>query len=108
VVEETVIAQEDPLTEVAVPLEVAQQVDNLNVGSTDELITKTTTVTTFETKVETTVTDNNDNMEVEEKEEEEEPKEEPSASSSSWASTFGIRNLLDVLYAPFKARNSSS
>ena len=29
------------------------------------------------------------------------------AAPSTWGSVFGIRNLLDVLYSPFKSRKST-
>lgn len=88
-------------------------VSNLVVGAAeqtfDEITTTTTTTTvttevTLETKVDVLVTekDGSEVMDLDQK-----SLQEPETPSTSWASRFGIRNLLDVLYAPFKTRKSS-
>lgn len=92
------------------------QVSNLVVGEAeqtfDEVITTTTTTivtkeVTLETKVDYTVSEKNEGSSSEAMDLDQKSLQEADTPSSSWASRFGIRGLLDVLYAPFKTRKSS-
>lgn len=65
----------------------------------------TTEVTLLESKIDVLVTEKegSEAMDLDQKS----VQEPETPSTSSWTSRFGIRNLLDILYAPFKNRKSS-